>query len=156
MHSLPESKRYPESKKDELELLNRHRRVASAALDIQDLTLFVGIDSNNSKEFFEQFRWAKALNFTEFNAYNIADEDEDSYYLHIFQTEFDWSEIIFNQIVLDVANENISSVTFFCQSSGNVYAPYDGGADLFFPKNEKLIQLKKQFSSWLSKRKDSL
>jgi hypothetical protein len=96
------------------------------------------------------------MKFHKFLDFNIAESGEDPYFLNIRQTDFLDSESLFNSIVMDVANENVSEIVFFSKKSGSVYAPYDGGADIFILNDKKRSEVKQIFSSWISERSDGL
>lgn len=151
------AKRYAQSVDEITELVSRHKAVASEVLGKKDMTLFLGVYWESSSLTEIPYEWAKELSFNKVITYDVSEEDEDPYFLNIYASKFDWSsESLFSRLVLDVANEDVQILTFFDPQSGNVYAPYDGGADLFITSNSEVDNLKKKLKDWTSKRQDGL
>ena len=54
-----------------------------------------------------------------------------------------------------VADNRVSGL-FAALETGSVYAPYDGGADLFFPTGWERDLARERYDGWLSSRPDGL
>lgn len=158
IHSLQNSKRYPDNKTDEEELLFRHIKSAKHVLD-GDLVLFVSVYDDNPDAPLNGPEWIKDFDFEVVESKNIAeggDDDDDPYYLNTFGAKFNWDEGLFREIILDVAKENVGPVVFLSRTSKGVFAPYDGGADLFYINEVKKLQAQVELKDWTSSREDGL
>lgn len=157
VHSLPQSRRYPDGNIDEIEICKRNLDSARDVLGTINVTLYQSIYSDHvHKTISLSNKWSEKLTFKFVEYKKISENDEDPYYLMTFGAKFDWDEEIFQQIILDVAKENISNISFFSQETRGVFSPYDGGADLFYFEAEKKEQARKNFKTWLSTREDGL
>ncbi len=157
IHNLPHSKRYPEGKNDESELVKRNLESAKHILGTKNITLFVSFYSEAPNAKLSGPEWIKSFNFNWIACKDISDEDgEDPYYLITYGVNFDWNKELFKKIILDVVNENISNIAFFSGETKGIFSPYDGGADLFYLDKSQKIIAEKIFKNWLSIREDGL
>lgn len=153
IHSLPESKRYAETDCEHTELLHRHNCVGAEILRHSgDAILFVHAwtDSRAFATAFEEFSWARRcglLNATVKIVPSVVDSDEAVAYAGciISRGSAEWEAVI-----RDVAEDHLSSVVFCNPTSGELYAPYDGGADIFASTPARASHLKSRWRSWLS------
>jgi len=60
-----------------------------------------------------------------------------------------WSERAWDTLLRDVADWRLSSVVLLNPESGEAYAPYDGGADLFLKTPERVAELRQRWASWV-------
>lgn len=67
-----------------------------------------------------------------------------------------WSPAQYDDFILAVANEEIYNTLFISPSLGGIYAPYDGGADVFQIDAVRLSAIKARYQEWASKRPDGL
>ena len=67
-----------------------------------------------------------------------------------------WCYGNYDEVILAVAKDDIPQVVFMNPENGNVYAPYDGGADIFLIDQKTKNNLKNQFSKWASAREDGM
>lgn len=160
IHSLEGGKRYADNDVEKKELLYRHLKTAQHVLGSDSLTLFVSCYSEKSDKLdvlYDNPYWIKNFDFSLFQTIDISEDDEDPYYMFSFVAEFSWDCGIFEEIVSDVADENVSSrVAFFSEKTKGIYAPYDGGADLFFIDKSKKKEAKSLLSNWLSEHESGL
>lgn len=142
IHSLPESKRYPESESEEAILLARHNEIAPDVLGLKFhlllywhwLESFHGIDGVKTEDF--------------------SDEDIET---TLYSAKVgSWEPGGFNKVILAVANDELSQVVFLNPDTGNVYAPYDGGADIFITSHEHKKILEARYSKWASELESGL
>jgi len=66
-----------------------------------------------------------------------------------------WQPETFHSFIDAVARDRISGIVVELDH-GQVYAPYDGGADLFFASTVARDAARSRFQSWLSPRGDGL
>jgi hypothetical protein len=53
-------------------------------------------------------------------------------------------------VLSDVANALLGPFLIVSEATGRVYAPYDGGADLFLSSESERDQYREKYSAWLS------
>ncbi len=160
VHSLPESKRYAETDAEYVELLRRHNEVALDLLG-QDETAFLYLHHwGTAADFsaaYSRFPWATALESYETTTAVRSRPDlapaEDPC---IAGFSIRWSPHAWDGMLRDVADDRVPSVVLVNPKTGEAYAPYDGGADLFLAHSGRIATLATRWSAWLSKRPDGL
>ncbi len=80
---------------------------------------------------------------------------EDEEYLVVRAGALQWKPPLFDAIVRDIADDIEAHVTFVSPATRNIYAPYDGGMDVF-PFAVSPSSLKARFGAWRSRRADQL
>ena len=156
IHSLPESKRYPETEKEKQEILKRHLQVASYTLgnpspSYLSLSLFNDYPISN----YAEFSWYQNLQLNErIKTFESSENLEDFLVSHI--SEVDWNEGDWRSLILDVAEDRAPHALFICKKNGRVYAPYDGGADIFLENEDEIQKFKSSFADWLSPHEHGL
>jgi hypothetical protein len=152
IHSLPESKRYPETDVDQLELLSRQNAVARYTLgDGQPCTLFI-------VRFGENTFWteADALPLISRPPVLVQSYKDDQMSIHFFACPLTWQSGKFDPLILAAAEAQTGPLLFANFRTQSAYSPYDGGADLFFRSEQEVTLAAECFSAWLSSRKDGL
>ena len=149
IHHLPNSKRYPDNSEERAEALRRHRSVFKRIFDESDLVMFVSTYIQEVCDIFPERAWSYGVEFSYVGHFN-AETDNDPSYRNIFATKVKLRDDQFDQIIVEVMNEEIGPVLFFNPVSGSSYAPYDGGGDLFLEDPQKLDELKSALSEWRS------
>jgi hypothetical protein len=129
VHSLPDSKRYPESEAEYLELLRRHNEVATAVLgDGADCVLFMVVFGRPPEVLDPVFgpimTESGLIQVNELTA--RADPDPESPLARVGAIPVQWRSAQFDPALRAVA-EDRGRVLFANLSSGTAYAPYDGG-----------------------------
>jgi hypothetical protein len=66
-----------------------------------------------------------------------------------------WRAGAFDAFIEAVADNRVSGL-FAALETGSVYAPYDGGADLFFTTGRERDLARERYDGWLSSRPDGL
>ncbi len=151
-HSLPDSKRYPDTPAEYTELLRRARALANA--------VFVGgemIFVFHSIYAFDDAPPAIPTELADFLSPTRSKFDVENGEAACYTRAFDarWPLATFDALVAHIADERISMLSIVAPESGNVLCPYDGGFDLFThaPTAESL---RETFPDWLSARPDYL
>jgi hypothetical protein len=151
VHSHPESKRYAETDAERAELLHRQNAAASYVLgDNADCQLLVTRFGDNQAWSFEALPLSGR---TPVHVLSAGDEGDE---LQFFGLPVKWHPAAFNDLLLAVADDRTGPVLFADIQRRRIYAPYDGGADLFFPSPEAAELAREHFRDWLSDRQDGL
>lgn len=137
-HSLPESKRYAQNEAETRGILRRYHLLASEVLADDACVLF--FPSYASKKFPALFRG--------FNCEIFASYIEPKITLCAALTQ--WKTESFDEILRCVANDEFRYTSFLNTQSGEIFAPYDGGADLFLMSLTRRDALRARFHNWLS------
>lgn len=152
VHSLPDSKRYAETGAERAELLYRQNAVASYVLgDVANCQLLI-------TRFGKTPVWSPSealpLNGrTPMHVLSAGDEDDE---LQFFGLQVRWQPATFDELILAVADDRTGPVLFADIQHGCIYAPYDGGADLFFRTPGAATRAHEQFRAWLPARENGL
>jgi len=67
-----------------------------------------------------------------------------------------WSAGAFDSIIEAIAQDTVADIVFFSARTCQVYAPYDGGADLLLINRAARDEAAHTFHTWLSDRADGL
>ena len=154
-HSLPLSERYPETDDDRAILLNRQNRLATEVLGEGAPIWLVQthwvrpdgcVDIADEYDCFREtreFALSRAFSFQE----DEGDGETSSW--HVMAAQTVWTEGAFDTALLRIANEEAGPTLWVSGSDGAVFAPYDGGIDLFVSSNERRDELRSKFAGWL-------
>jgi len=142
IHSLPESKRYPDNKSEEDTLLERHNEIAEDVLGSEsDLFLY----------------WHRIKSFHSIDGVKTMDYEDEDIVTTLYSAKVGrWELGKFDEVILAVANDELSQIVFLNPNTGDVYAPYDGGADIFITNQEHKKALKTRYSKWASELESGL
>ena len=158
IHSLPQSKRYPESASEYAELLRRHNEVATTTLGLTACTLFIGqIGSSRgvpdiaSLPTLASGKWVGVAELS-----MPLDQDVDDEWVRIAAAPVTWERGNFDDLIRAVAEEKVGHILFANLDLAQAYAPYDGGADLIFRSSADVDAMGKRWAGWLSSRRDGL
>ncbi len=150
IHSLTDSKRYAETEHDWSELRSRHRRATSLLLREGEFGFVIVPWACVHDEVFRGLGLAPSLDLP---GYQPDDDEPPPGPFHI--APLYWSFDSFLPILEAVADDATRSV-FVSADSAHIYAPYDGGADLFFPEPSSLSAARITLADYLSDRPDGL
>lgn len=152
LHSLPASKRYAEDDAERGEVRRRAWAAASEVLPTGSPVWLVmcmfGADSDHARR-----DEVPSLVFHRAGRYEHALLDEP---LVAYAAETTWPHDGFDQLLAAIAGDAVGAV-WFCQASGEVFAPYDGGVDLVVESPRRAEALRRVFApDWFSSRADGL
>jgi hypothetical protein len=151
IHSLPGSQRYAEGDLEYVELLNRHNQIAAEILGSDAETILFtyawGTDDAFRSSFIDSGK-AKEVGLSEdrLSTRGFSSEGEN---LVVGGCQIQWSEHAWDALLRDVADWRLNSVVLLNPESGEAYAPYDGGADLFLKTPERVAELRQRWASWV-------
>jgi hypothetical protein len=149
IHSLPEGKRYASSD-DQLDiLLDRHNSVAEAVLGSAPVAL-LGYDYEG-RDLLPNTHPLRSWLTAAPPIMQIPpdDDDEDAKATSVFGALIEWEVGALNARLLDVAADRLR-LMLVNWDTGAAYAPYDGGADLFWPSAAERDLAEERFRAWLS------
>jgi len=152
VHSLPASKRYADTSAEHREVLHRYNSVASHLLgEGSQCTLFIA-------RFGDSLCWDKedniALNGRIPNHAFGSGAGDDS--IQFFSLAVTWSAGFFDDLLVQVASDEFRNILFANLARQTAFAPYDGGADLFFESPQAKQVAREMWGSWRSGRADGL
>jgi hypothetical protein len=155
VHSLPGSKRYADTPSECAAILSRWATVANAALGANcDCHLFfTAFPDTPARTVLDLLPhgspepiWIDAL-----AAYA---EDYDA--IKIAALPLVWRPGDFDRILTACADDRTGPLLFVNLERGTAFAPYDGGADVFFDSPASVAAHRQTWSAWLSPRPDGL
>ena len=144
-HSLPGSKRYAETEEETALILSRGNQLASEFLGEGQTCWIVTARPNGH-----------GVSGDEVGSWIEDEADEDSLVWRYFAEIGVWSSGIFDEQLKDLADDALEYVIWFRPSDGRVFAPYDGGFDLFSPHATDIAEVRDRHTEWLSAHPDGL
>lgn len=144
-HALPSSKRYADNAEENRVVLDRARTLARAVLGegspcwlVQTGDWETPADQEARRPFFV-------------SAYHY---DEGDWPAYAELTSLPMPQ--FDSLIAEAARGAMPRVLWINQQTGGVFAPYDGGFDLFLRSSSEVEFLKARHSGWLSQHPDGL
>ncbi|MCP3143173.1 DUF3885 domain-containing protein [Pyxidicoccus xibeiensis] len=161
IHSLPEAQRYPDSPEDWTELLARHNEVATGMLGEGGRGVLIAARNAFDGEPLPEQLDNEPEPLATLSPRLLGPIDADwpgavalkSHYdstVGLYAVELRWHRGAYDTLLRAIANWEVALVLFVSSDSGRVYAPYDGGADLFFPNPEERDLARERYQAWLS------
>lgn len=156
-HSLPESKRYPESRDEYDELLGRHNRIISDLANPDDrssstVTLVVVTCRYSTSGRAVEPDGQLQQHLPQLQLWRIEppdDPDLDSW-TSLWIAEVEWTPGCLNGLLELVADDMERGVMVMPLSTSWVCHPYDGGIDVIAPSTGKRDALAERYRAWLS------
>jgi hypothetical protein len=152
IHSLTGSRRYPDAPNDYLELLERHNTVATHVLGSgAPCVLFIARYGHST-------HWVPSLTpclhaAKPSHVFTTMQAEEP---IQFFGLPVVWRAQAFDELIAAAADDQTGPLLFANLKTACLYAPYDGGADLFFASPAGVALARNQFAPWLSARQDGL
>jgi hypothetical protein len=165
VHSLPESKRYPTESSEYVTVLARHNAIASALFGDGRAVVLVcreyaepgsALPRTAPTIALEQpptLRWLRRLDPRPIDA--LADAHE-TVAIDVWALTTTWRHGAFDGMIRSVADDVGPSFLLATVDAQRVFAPYDGGADIFLEHAVVRDAWKHRFREWLSARPDGL
>ena len=149
IHSLPQSKRYPETASERKEVLRRHNEVATTLLGQDEPCLIIVARHYDSPEYYAENHTAIGMDLR-LQPIPPAEQVDDDWWLHFAAAPATWSTGKFDTTIDAIADDTEANILFANCARGSVYAPYDGGADLILRDKNSVDLARKRWSTWLS------
>jgi hypothetical protein len=159
-HSLPESKRYPDSEAEYAIVLDRHYTVLSELNPGSDL-LIITAEWTDTPETTPQ-RWPRRSEVAPTSRHwrtLIEEPDEEPdfrSYTQLYAEARPWQPGTIDILLRAVADDEINGVLLGPPDLGWLYHPYDGGADVILSTRAERDELKARHHTWLSDHPASL
>ncbi len=83
-------------------------------------------------------------------------EDDDEFQWVSSVSRVRWSEEAFGDLLEDIAEERTGPTLWFDGETGRIFAPYDGGFDLFLTSGEEVSEFEGRHGDWLSSHPSGL
>lgn len=162
IHSLPQSKRYPENENDWEILLARQNQIITDLLSDNSKIILVTSEYNwgertafitDEENVFKPYNFIR-LDKIDLYKLNSDDYNKSEIYRPAF-AETTWKSSGHNALLKEIANDKTRA--FFVSFDKHIIiAPYDGGID-FVVKNTQVRDFyKEKYKEWLSERDDGL
>lgn len=154
-HSLPNSKRYADSDDERRTILQRQNSLAAEVLGSDPCWLvqthwITPAGVTDVADVYDPF--AATRQFDLKPAFEFADDDDDEdpvlWRVHAGQTR--WTDGGFDELLTSIAEEQAGPTLWMSEMTGSIFAPYDGGVDLFLAKPKEVASLKRRHRDWLS------
>ena len=154
IHSLPGSKRYPDSAAELSILLARQNTLATSILG-EETPCVVVANPEYDPRLLARARGQRQLAglalspFMTVAATNPI-EGGAPWSIPLSASRITWRTRGLDDVLTDVANHLIGPFLIAAESTGRVYAPYDGGADVFVGSSAERDEVRGKFASWMS------
>ena len=152
IHSLPDSKRYADSKEEMEMILSRNNQIISDEINDNDEIYLVKTDSSNKDNsiIYHSIIYKKVPKLK--SIIKNYDEELD---IDVFVSKNIWVKNKFNNLLEDIAN-NKADVFIISIKDQLIFIAYDGGMDIIYKNKEQRDYYKTKYKEWLSKRPDGL
>jgi hypothetical protein len=158
-HSLPNSKRYADSDDERRILLERQNRLAAEVLKSDSCWLVQAhwvtpagmidvADANDPFAATRQFGLEPVFEFVE--------DDDDEVVWRVHGAPVRWTEGAFDALLASIAEGEAGPTLWMSEATGSIFAPYDGGIDLFLADAGQVASLKMTHRDWLSSHREGL
>jgi hypothetical protein len=153
IHSLPESRRYAETAREMSALLARHNAVATDVLGDGAPCVVVTRTEYNPRvgraaRGSVQFARLGLKPLVVVTANNPKDTGA-GWSIPLAYARLDWKPGALDDVLADVANALLGPFLVASEATGRVYAPYDGGADLFLGSPAERDEFRSRYTAWL-------
>lgn len=159
IHSLPQSKRYPDNEIEMNIILQRQNQIISDFYNENEEIYLVMTNIIHKNEKHELISFYPNLNFErsylielEKHFSNNFNNDE---ILDVFVCKNRWNINSYDEILKDIAND-ISRAFFISLNNKTIVSPYDGGIDIILNSETEKSIFREKYKEWISKRKDEL
>jgi hypothetical protein len=144
IHSLPQSKRYADTK-EEWDILFHRQNTVIADLVGEDAAIKVVVNFIEIDNYlFKSFNFINIGVFTDMERETV---------FQSFLFEITWQENTLNPMLIMIAQEEMRA---FIIGDNCLIAPYDGGMDVVFKDGYTKGLFKEKYKDWLSVREDGL
>jgi hypothetical protein len=157
IHTLPQSKRYPENEPEYCEIVRRHNTLLDDLLGSGGEAVLV---TSAASLMPEPAAAAEADDATRDARFwlTIPMHEHDDFdvptYWHLFHRPLRWRAGMLDALLRRVAQWQTVNVMILSTAVPHLYHPYDGGADVLVEAEVRRDELRAKYASWLSPRPD--
>jgi hypothetical protein len=152
-HTLPGSKRYADTEMEAAEVFRRVSAVGDAVLGLDARCHLIQMEAEG--EIQAGVYRAVRQEFGLTPAWRFDDSQDGGPLWSISTAEVQWSGKKFAPLLRKIAADEIAGLIWLGED-GSVFAPYDGGVDIFMRPAGRAGEMKGRFANWLSPRSDGL
>lgn len=158
VHSLPNAKRYAEDQNEYAELLHRHNQVATEILGSGHVFVVAHAwgDVEDFRSVFRDIGWACRTGLVDATLTVLSNGEHPDERIVLGNGLLDWAPGSWDDLIRDVADDRVGSLVVYNPRTGEAYAPYDGGADVFVRTSERVAELRDRWRDWQSAHPDGL
>ncbi|VAW36449.1 hypothetical protein MNBD_GAMMA01-192 [hydrothermal vent metagenome] len=157
IHSLPNSKRYADTKDEYQTIINRQNQLFDTVIGERTNIMLVfaictyDVTNENYAKIidYKEFRKIKTINLSQTEPENY----EDNIFLDIYVKYTRWHKNEYNKILKAIADDKVRFL-FVCPSKNRIIGPYDGGVDVIMENEVARDKMKIKYKNWLSNRED--
>ncbi|MBY0228532.1 MAG: hypothetical protein K2W96_04550 [Gemmataceae bacterium] len=160
-HSLPDSKRYPETPTEHAEVLRRHNAILGELAPVGSRVVLVTTGYSETPVPVRTYEGLLALDpaavFWRTLARHQPDEEATfPNWWHLFTSAHVWRPGTFDPVIRLVADGTVANVLVVAPDCRWVLHPYDGGMDVIAESAEERGRLRATYSDWLSRHPGGL
>jgi hypothetical protein len=163
IHSLPESKRYPDNEDEWIILLQRQNTIMTDILGNDSKILIITGDyhfeGHTELHPVDDVDSIKEFSFNKLDNVDLhklwPDEYNDGQVFRPIFCDSTWAPHKFDNVLRDIAQDSVRAF-FVSVDSDTLIIPYDGGVDLILKDSATRDKYKTKYTDWLSKRDDGL
>lgn len=158
-HSLPNSKRYADSDDERRIILQRQNLLAAEVLKSDPCWLvqthwvtpagMVDVADVNDP-------FAATRQFGLESVFEFAQDNDDEVVWRVHAGPVRWAEGSFDALLASIAEGEAGPTLWMSEATGSIFAPYDGGIDLFLAEAGLVDSLKMKHGDWLSSHPEGL
>ncbi len=154
-HSLPDSKRYPETESEQATAIKRHNCVLGELCARDELVVLLTTGWSDTIEPIRSQRVLDELDplarpWRTIAMHEQADIFPNPTYWHVFASTYKWSQGVFDQLVRLIADDILAGIMIASSDCRWVLHPYDGGMDAVVESQIARNQLAESHKDWLA------
>lgn len=165
IHSLPKSKRYADTKAEELLLLERQNQIITDCLGLYTPVYLVTgnyfipdyslSEHDVRKSISYKLTQSPSLHLHQIDPEYFDDGDENNIYFIPLYTQIVWEPNQHNDLLLKIANDEIEAFLISFEKK-LIVAPYDGGIDFIIEDRNLRDSLYRKYYDWLPSQNNGL
>lgn len=154
-HSLPLSKRYSETDDERATLLDRQNQLAGEVLGEGCPIWLVQTDGVTPEGYIElpdetdSFQESREYPLLPAGSFFRDEGDGEMSEWTVLASPLIWKRGAFDGTLLRIADEKAGPTLWLSMTDGSVFAPYDGGVDIFLPSEAQAQALRLKHANWL-------
>lgn len=147
-HSLPESKRYPDTERELREAIRRSTVLANEVLGRESNCWLIANRYPNTPPFKPDAR--KDFDLKACLTWLNHDEPLGATEIVAHAASYRWQPKRFEELLGNIARDEDSLILWVSEDTHAVFAPYDGGIDVILPDVNQATTLAQKHAEWLS------